>query len=170
MLSKGAGPGHAFGVAQECEPGRLEKGKAVQTKLSLWRRQLGDVPESVWQHTELRILILADNGLTALSPKIGQLACLTTLDLGHNALTSLPDALGDLVELRDFLYLHGNCLSRLLETLGNLTRLRYLNVAENLLTTLSETVGRMTELIELRAQCKPAEGASSLYWPSQEAA
>ncbi|WP_346159540.1 hypothetical protein [Streptomyces mordarskii] len=74
------------------------------------------------------------------------------LDLGHNELTSLPDSLGDLVELTDCLYLHGNNLSRLPDTLGNLTRLRYLNVGENPLTALPETVGRMTELIELRAQ------------------
>ncbi|WP_405525838.1 leucine-rich repeat domain-containing protein [Streptomyces canus] len=65
--------------------------------LNLWRQQLGKVPEYVWQHTELQVLILADNGLTDLPPEIGRMLRLTTLDLGHNHLTSVPDELGDLV-------------------------------------------------------------------------
>lgn len=56
--------------------------------LNPWRQQLGEVTESVWQDTELQVLILADNGLTDLSPAIGQLHRPTTLDLGHNRLTS----------------------------------------------------------------------------------
>ncbi|WP_419669098.1 leucine-rich repeat domain-containing protein [Streptomyces sp. 2-1] len=54
--------------------------------LNLWRQQLGKVPESVWQDTELQVLILADNGLIDLPPEIGHLHRLATLDLGHNHL------------------------------------------------------------------------------------
>lgn len=60
----------------------------MQHVLNLWRQQLGEVPESVWRRTELNVLILADTGLTALPAQIGKLYRLTTLDLGHNSLTS----------------------------------------------------------------------------------
>ena len=120
--------------------------------LNLWRQQLGHVPESVWRRTDLRILILADNGLTGLPPAIGDLRRLTTLDLGHNHLTAVPDELGDLTGLTGFLYLHDNKLTELPASLGRLTRLRYLNVGENALTALPDTLGGMTSLRELRAQ------------------
>ncbi|WP_307627477.1 leucine-rich repeat domain-containing protein [Streptomyces turgidiscabies] len=120
--------------------------------LNLWRRQLGQVPESVWRRTELQVLILADNGLTDLPPEIGRLHRLATLDLGHNHLTSVPAELGDLADLSGCLYLHDNKLSEIPDSLGNLTRLRYLNVSENTLTVLPEAIGRMAGLIELRAQ------------------
>lgn len=51
------------------------------------------------------MLILAENALTALPMQIGQLQHLHTLDVGHNQLDRLPETLGTLVELRDFLYL-----------------------------------------------------------------
>jgi GNAT superfamily N-acetyltransferase len=127
----------------EAEPPRV---------LNLWRHQLGEVPESVWERTDLDVLILADNGLTHVPPEIGRLSRLTTLDLGHNRLTSVPDTLGDLTGLSGFLYLHDNRLTTLPDALGRLTRLRYLNVGENALTRLPDAVGGMTGLIELRAQ------------------
>jgi Leucine-rich repeat (LRR) protein len=64
---------------------------AQSTDLNLWKQRLGVVPESVWDRVELETLLLADNGLSALSPKIGTLTKLRMLDLGHNELTSLPE-------------------------------------------------------------------------------
>jgi Leucine-rich repeat (LRR) protein len=64
------------------------------------------VPTWVWERTELETLVLADNGLSDLSDRIGGLKKLRMLDLGHNKLAHLPDALGDLGGLTDFLYLH----------------------------------------------------------------
>jgi Leucine-rich repeat (LRR) protein len=65
-------------------------------KLNLWKRRLGQVPESVWDQTELEALVLADNGLTEVSERIGQLKRLRMLDLGHNELTWVPEAIGEL--------------------------------------------------------------------------
>ncbi|WP_317987136.1 hypothetical protein [Streptomyces kanamyceticus] len=62
--------------------------------------------------------VFADNGLTSLSPEIGRLTRLRTLDLGHNALVAVPEELGKLSELTDFLYLHDNQLSVLPGALG----------------------------------------------------
>ena len=53
------------------------------------------MPDSVWEQTELETLVLADNGLEEVSEQIGRLQKLRMLDLGHNKLTRVPDALGD---------------------------------------------------------------------------
>jgi hypothetical protein len=97
--------------------------------LNLWKQHLGEVPEYVWSRPELETLVLADNGLQTLSPRIGTLTNLRMLDLGHNKLVSVPDAIGDLTNLTDFFYLHDNQLTDLPASLKNLIRLRYLNIS-----------------------------------------
>jgi hypothetical protein len=64
------------------------------------------VPDSVWDQTDLETLLLANNDLSAISEQIGRLKHLRMLDLGHNALTSVPESLADLDSLSDLLYLH----------------------------------------------------------------
>ena len=93
--------------------------------LSLRRQGLREVPGPVWQRTELETLVLSENELSAVSSDIGRLKRLRMLDLGHNRLTSVPDALGDLEGLSDFLYLHDNRLADLPPSLARLHRLRY---------------------------------------------
>ena len=58
--------------------------------LNYWKQNLGRVPDEVWSHVDAETLILADNGLTALPAEIGALQNLRVLDLGHNALASIP--------------------------------------------------------------------------------
>jgi Leucine-rich repeat (LRR) protein len=74
----------------------------------------------------------------------GRLTTLRTLDLGHNALTSLPDL--SALERLEILYLHDNALTELPPLPRSLT---YLNVSENPLRSL--TLGDFPALIELRA-------------------
>jgi Leucine-rich repeat (LRR) protein len=124
---------------------------ASDRHLNLWKQQLGRVPESVWDHLDLETLVLADNGLTEISERIGALKKLRMLDLGHNLLARVPDALGDLDGLTDFLYLHDNRLTGLPDSMAQLTRLRYLNISDNALTALPAPVCAMTGLRELRA-------------------
>lgn len=61
---------------------------AASVHLNLWKKQLGAVPESVWDRHELESLVLADNGLVEISERVGELKRLRMLDLGHNALTA----------------------------------------------------------------------------------
>lgn len=131
---------------------RLGCGFMSGTVLDHWRGGLDAVPEEVWRHPALEVLLLADNRLAHLSERIGTLTRLHTLDLGHNLLTSVPAELGGLTGLSRFLYLHDNRLTELPESLGALDRLAYLNVGENRLTALHSTLGAMTGLVELRAQ------------------
>src|SRR5277367_1620686 len=118
--------------------------------LNLWKKQLGNVPDSVWQETEIVTLVLADNGLSEVSSQISSLKMLRMLDLGHNQLTVLPEEIGHLPNLTDFLYLHDNCLTTLPSPFENLSRLRYLNISENAFEVLPECVSRMSGLLELR--------------------
>jgi Leucine-rich repeat (LRR) protein len=124
---------------------------SISAHLNLWKQQLGAVPESVWERTDLVTLVLADNGLIEVSSQIGRLDKLRMLDLGHNQLTRVPDTVGDLHALTDFLYLHDNRLTDLPPALARLTRLRYLNISDNRFAMLPDCVCAMTGLIELRA-------------------
>jgi hypothetical protein len=57
--------------------------------INLWRNNLRVVPDEIWEQTDERILILADNGLTEVSLKVGKLqnvqtlAFSATLSTGH---------------------------------------------------------------------------------------
>ncbi len=119
--------------------------------LNLWKKRLGVVPESVWEQTALETLVLADNELTEISPRIGALKQLRILDLGHNLLSAVPETLGELSGLTDFFYLHDNRLTALPAGLGKLIGLQYLNISENPFGEFPECVCAMTGLIELRA-------------------
>jgi Leucine-rich repeat (LRR) protein len=118
--------------------------------LNLWRKNLGTVPEETWDNSAITVLILADNGLESISRRIGELRHLRTLDLGHNRLAKLPDELGILVELGDFLYLHDNQLDSLPPSMKSLHKLRYLNISENRFSLFPDAVCEMCGLVELR--------------------
>jgi Leucine-rich repeat (LRR) protein len=92
--------------------------------LNLWKQQLGRVPDYVWEQTDLETLVLANNGLSELAEHVRGLKKLRMLDLGHNQLTNVPEALGRLEGLTDFLYLHDNRLTSLPSSLARLTKLR----------------------------------------------
>ena len=66
---------------------------STNTILNLWKKNLGQVPPSVWDNISLEALILADNGLTEVSEQLGQLKSLRMLDLGHNQLSTIPELL-----------------------------------------------------------------------------
>jgi Leucine-rich repeat (LRR) protein len=75
--------------------------------------------------------------------QISHLKRLRMLDLGHNALTRIPDALAVLDGLTDFLYLHCNRLISLHPGLERLKQLRYLNLGENAFAALPKCVSSM---------------------------
>src|SRR4051812_18488813 len=87
--------------------------RAPMAHLNFWKQPLRAVPDEVWQRSDVETLVLADTGLTEVSERLGELRLLRMLDLGHNELTTLPDAVGDLESLADFLYLHDNRLESL---------------------------------------------------------
>jgi len=61
--------------------------------MNLWKKHLGYIPDSIWEHLEIETLVLAENDLTEIPARIADLKHLRMLDLGHNALTQLPEEL-----------------------------------------------------------------------------
>lgn len=133
--------------------------------LSRWKQALGTVLDDVWDNVGLRTPVLADNNLIELSDRIGELRKLQMLDLGHNKLRRLPQSLGDLDALTDFLYLHDNALvelpkslrrlTRLPVSITGLTRLRELHARNNRLITLLDAIGALTELRQIDLRGNP---------------
>src|SRR5262245_49381577 len=63
--------------------------------------KLTELPDALWQLTQLTELNLSDNQLTTLPESLGQLTELTELDLSNNQLTTLPESLGQLTQLTE---------------------------------------------------------------------
>lgn len=59
-------------------------------------RDLAQVPDSVFQHLELKHLILNGNNLTELPHAIGGISNSELLEVDRNVPTSLPESIGDL--------------------------------------------------------------------------
>ncbi|KAL3698670.1 hypothetical protein R1sor_012746 [Riccia sorocarpa] len=89
--------------------------------------------------------------LTTLPESLGQLAQLRKFSLSHyNHLTTLPESLGQLYQLRELSLSHCNHLITLPESLGQLYQLRKLSISDcNHLTTLPESLGQLSQLSDL---------------------
>ena len=133
--------------------------------LSLWKRGLSVVPGEVWRRIDLESLVLAGNGLSEISERVGDLNNLRMLDLGHNKLHELPDSIGRLEGLSDFLYLHDNRLATLPSSFARLERLRYLNISENAFEVLPEVVTEMSlRVLRDRSQRTKDFAISRAHW------
>jgi Leucine-rich repeat (LRR) protein len=139
-----------FFAPRDAAPERIASSMLTNGTINLWKKNLGHVPDEVWLETAAEVLVLADNALTKVSPEIRALRALRTLDLGHNQIAELPEAIGDLTALSDFLYLHDNRLASLPASFGQLKMLRYLNISDNQFSVFPECITHMRGLVELR--------------------
>src|SRR5882672_9254751 len=119
-------------------------------RLVLRFQELTAVPEWVWERTDLEFLCVSDNKLTGVSEKIARLGKLKALDIAHNAIESVPAALGELPGLTDYLYLSDNRLTGFPEPVARLSTLRYLGLTDNRIAALPETIVGLSSLVELR--------------------
>ncbi|MEW5938527.1 MAG: COR domain-containing protein [Chloroflexota bacterium] len=128
--------------------------KSGETKLDLrggpfiGSPKLTDLPESLWQLTQLQELDLSDNQLRTLPESLGQLTQLQELDLSDNQLRALPESLEQLTELLG-LKVSSNQLEALPDSLWQLTQLHSLDLSRNQLKALPESLGRLTFLYSL---------------------
>ena len=112
------------------------------------KEKLTELPDSLWQLTQLTKLDLSKNQLTALPNSLGQLTQLTELDLSNNQLTVLPDSLGQLTPLQKLSF-SVNPLNRLPVWIGNLVQLQELEMRQLWLHGLPEELDSLRHLKKL---------------------
>jgi hypothetical protein len=93
-------------------------------------------------------LDLSQNALTSLPDSVGDMANLKLLSLSHNQLRALPAALGLLVRLETLHATH-NQLGALPDAIGNCASLKFLNVSNN--APLQHLPGTLLRLPQLEA-------------------
>ncbi|TGZ64578.1 hypothetical protein CRM22_006302 [Opisthorchis felineus] len=100
----------------------------------------------------LTCLVLGQNSLkNDLPDVIGQLTCLTTLDLSNNQITSLPENIGNCTALKS-LNLQHNQLQRLPNSIGNLRNLSKLSIKYNQLVEIPQTLANCVLLDEFNVE------------------
>jgi pimeloyl-ACP methyl ester carboxylesterase len=75
---------------------------------------------------------------------------LRMLDIAHNRLTAIPSEIGERTEVTGYLYIGDNRLSSFPQSLARLKRLRYLNFSDNRIDELPDDIGELISLQELR--------------------
>ena len=101
---------------------------------------------NLWKLTTLTHLFLGFCQLTSLPDAIGNLINLEKLDVAYNALTSLPNTLGNLRRMK-YLYLSGNQLTEIPDILGeNLLDLEYLHLYNNNLESIPQSFENLKKL------------------------
>ncbi|WP_176722277.1 COR domain-containing protein, partial [Candidatus Thiosymbion oneisti] len=103
---------------------------------------------SIGQLQRLTSLYLGSNQLSKLPESIGQLQRLTRLDLSNNQLSKLPESIGQLRQLTrlDLIF---NQLSNLPESIGQLRQLTSLDLSSNQLSELPKSIGQLRRLARL---------------------
>ncbi|NXG74417.1 PIDD1 protein, partial [Baryphthengus martii] len=86
--------------------------------------------------------------LTSLPPDVGNMRCLTHLDLSFNSLSTLPSCIPHLPSLRMLLVSH-NSLVALPENFGSLSKLTFFSAMKNQLKDLPQSIGELAELQDL---------------------
>ena len=117
-------------------------------ELDLSGMRLTELPEEIWQLTNLRILDLNNNHLKSLPSKIFQLTNLTELYLYVNPLRNLSSEIGQLVNLK-ILDLSSTSLRGLPSENFQLTNLTELHLSDNSLNGLPSKIFQFTNLTKL---------------------
>ena len=79
-----------------CAVRDLNKLTNESKSLNLSRQGLSEIPVTVFENKQLKVLKLFGNHLTEISSRIGELTELEELYIGNNDLTSLPPEIGKL--------------------------------------------------------------------------
>ena len=108
--------------------GKIEK--QIWDALDFSGQGLKSVSSFLFRYPFLESLYFNRNKLSWLTPQIGQLKCLTYLDLSQNHLDSLPAEIGMLIHLKTFLVVDNNLESLPFE-MGHLYQLKTLGVEGN---------------------------------------
>lgn len=114
-------------------------------EIYLSRLGLHRLPEELGEMAELTSVEVGNNRLKSLPDSIGKLHSLLWLSAFNNRLQLLPESIGTLRSLR-MLFLRDNRIDFLPASIGLLGRLEYLQLNRNQLTSLPRSVGKLTKL------------------------
>ena len=114
-------------------------------KVELDGLDLLEIPEKIYELTNLQILILSSNLLTKISSEISKLTKLEEIYLNRNMITELPEEIGELKKLRK-LILSENKIKRLPNNFYNLVNLEIFNIISNKLEVISDDILKMSNL------------------------
>jgi len=120
-----------------------------QEELLLKHLGLEDIPDAIWELTEVKNISLNSNKLRSISEKIITFTSLTHLDLSHNVFEDFPAPVLSLKQLENLIYI-GNNLTILSPEIGNLSNLKELVLDMNKLTKLPNEIGNLTKLERFR--------------------
>ncbi len=121
------------------------------------------LPDSIGSLSQLEVLSLPHNQLSALPASISGLTALDELSVYNNQLTSLPDSIGSLPSLYGLLAAN-NQLTSLPATIGGLTGLNYLVVYNNQLTTLPAEIGSLDSILSIEVSGNQIETLPAELW------
>lgn len=124
--------------------------------LDLCNYELIQIPDELFELTNLRDLHLSDNLLEQLPEKISKLAKLGQLDLSFNKIVEFPKQILELENLR-FLNLAGNHLVELPKEIARLKNLEVLRLSGNQLRELPGEISKLVKLHYLDLEGNPLE-------------
>lgn len=159
------------------------------TDLDLWNNKFNELPEFLWDMEHLKRLRLSKNPLTIIPghlnkipARISNLKHLQHLDISDLNLTTIPEGVTSLLELKelrlcennithlpshilflsnlDSLQIRQNKLTSIAEEFGQLTKLRYLTLCNNNLNALPKSMSKLKSLRILWIRDNPSEGVS----------
>jgi internalin A len=109
---------------------------------------LRSIPEEIFSHLNLRILILSSNLISELPKEIGNLSRLECLDLSDNKIESVPKEISKLKNLK-CLYLNNNKLKKADSFLWELCNLESLVLSNNSIERFEPGIENLENLQEL---------------------
>ncbi len=115
------------------------------TYLSVYNRQLTQLPPSLGKLTYLQKLNVSHNQLEGLPLELQGLHCLEDLNLSRNFLREIPPVLWQLPTLKH-LDLRNNYIQTIPHQIAALKELTHLNLKANPLTKLPENLGELTNI------------------------
>ena len=117
--------------------------------LNLSKKGLEEIPDYVFKDTSLRVLKLYGNSIDSIPDAIGQLVNLEKLYIGKNDLIFISDSIRKLPKLR-FLSAQYNKLEYLPDAITACTELEELILNQNRILVLPDSIGRLKKLENLQ--------------------
>lgn len=123
----------------------------LDTSLNLSKKGLREIPKSVFENKQLKVLKLFGNEISEIPSRIAELENLEELYIGKNNLKSLPPEIGKLKNLK-ILSVQYNSITSLPSEIGDMENLEQLWLNQNNLKFLPSEIGKLKKLVRLQVE------------------